>query len=148
MNDFLLKTSIPITLFSKMLTFTDTKKSFMLVGGLLEAMINYNFNVDHSNPQDRKIIYECGKKMKFNTKHKRRKSPTDESVIRLLKSPAIMALGISTKFLKTDPSELCDRINLLLQEKQAGNHSDLFIVEIVAILDKLLKYKCTSKIHL
>ena len=34
---------------------------------------------------------------------------------------------------------------MLLQEKQAGNNSDLINQEIVAIVDKLLEYKCISK---
>ena len=56
------------------------------------------------------------------------------------------ASGLSkTIFLSSDPNELCDRIKLLLQEKQAGNNSDIFNDEIVAIIDKLLEYKCITK---
>ena len=66
-------------------------------------------------------------------------------MIKLLKSPAIMASGISkTIFLPSDPDELCDRLKLLLQEKDGGNNSDLINDEIVAIVDKLLEYKCIS----
>ena len=39
----------------------------------------------------------------------------------------------------------CDRKNLLLQEKQGGNNSDMINDEIIAILDKLLEHKCISK---
>ena len=57
-----------------------------------------------------------------------------------------MASGISkTIFLSSDPDELCDRLKLLLQEKQAGNNSDIINDEIVAIVDKLLEYKCIIK---
>ena len=70
---------------------------------------------------------------------------TDRSLIKLLKSPALMASGFSTIFLPSDPDEICHRLNLLLQEKQAGNNSDIINKEIVAIVDKLLKYKCLSK---
>ena len=74
------------------------------------------------------------------------KNDRDESLIRLLKSPAIMASGISkTIFLSSDPNELCDRIKLLLQEKHAGNISIIINEEIIAIIDKLLEYKCISK---
>ena len=45
----------------------------------------------------------------------------------------------------TDPDELCDRINLILQEKHGGNFSDLFNDEIFAIVDKLLECNCLSK---
>ena len=57
-----------------------------------------------------------------------------------------MASGVSkTIFLSSDPDALCDRLKLLLQEKQAGNNSDIINDEIVAIVDKLLEYKCISK---
>ena len=57
-----------------------------------------------------------------------------------------MAFGISrTKILSSDPNELYDRLRLLLQEKHAGNISNLIDEEIVAIIDKLLEYKCISK---
>ena len=55
-----------------------------------------------------------------------------------------MASGISTLFLPADPNELCDRVKLLLQEKQAGNNCELIIKKIVVIADKLLEYKCIS----
>ena len=58
----------------------------------------------------------------------------------------VTASGVSkTIFLSSDPNELCDRLKLLLQEKQAGNNSDVNNEEIVAIVDKLLEYKCISK---
>ena len=49
-----------------MITFRDTNRSFELDGDLWETMTNYDFNVDHSNPQDRNTIFEFGKEMKFN----------------------------------------------------------------------------------
>ena len=45
--DFLIHGNIPVTLYSNMLTFRDSNKSFKLDGDLLETMTNYNFNVDH-----------------------------------------------------------------------------------------------------
>ena len=56
MNDFLMIGGIPVTLFSNMTTFRDSNKSFKLDGELLESMTNYDFNVDHCNQQDRKLI--------------------------------------------------------------------------------------------
>ena len=38
-----------------------------------------------------------------------------------------------------------NRLKLLLQEKQAGNNSDIINNEVVAIVDVLLKYKCITK---
>ena len=146
MNDFLINEGIPVTLVSNMLIFRDSNKSFKLEGDLLETMTNYDFNVDHSNQQDRKLIYEFVKEMNFNIRQKGNKSNRDKSIIRLLRSPRILASGVSkTIFLSSDPDELCNRLKLLLQEKQAGNNSDIINQEIVAIVDKLLEYKCISK---
>ena len=145
MNDFLTNEGIPVTLVSNMLIFRDSNKSFKLEGDLLETMTNYDFNVDHSNQQDRKLIYELAKEMIFNIREKGNKSDRDKSIIRLLRSPRIMASGVTTIFLSSDPDELCYRLKLLSQEKQAGNNSDIINDEIVAIVDKLFEYKCISK---
>ena len=77
MNDFLINGGIPVTLFSNMIIFRDTNKSFKLFkleGDLFEAITNYDFNVDHSNQQDRKFIYEFAKEMNFNIKEKGKKA--------------------------------------------------------------------------
>ena len=146
MNDFLINEGITVTLVSNMLIFRDSNKSFKLDGDLLETMTNYDFNVDHSNQQDRKLIHEFAKEMNFNIEQKGKKSDRDKSIVRLLRSPAIMASGVSkTIFLSSDPIELCDRLKLLLQEKHAGNNSNIIKEEIVAIVDKLFEYKCLSK---
>ena len=146
MNDFLIHGGIPVTLFSNMITFRDSNKSFKLEGDLLKLITNYKFNADHSSPQDRKLIYEFAKEMNYDTKSTGRPSTRHTSIIKILESPAIMASGVSkTIFLSSDPNELCDRLKLLLQEKHAGNNSDIINNEIVAIVDKLLEYKCISK---
>ena len=145
MNDFLINDGIPVTLFSSMITFRDSNKSFKLDGDLLETMTLYDFNVSHSNPKNQKLIYEFGKEMNFNIRQKGRKSDRDKSMIKLLKSPAIMASRVTTIFLLENPNEWCDRLKLLLQEKQAGIISDVINDEIVAIVDKLLQYKCITK---
>ena len=129
-----------------MLISRDSNKSFKKDGDLSETITNYDFNVSHSSPKDQKLIYEFGKEMNFNIRQKGRKSDRDKSMIKLLKSPAIMASGFSkTIFLPSDPDELCNRIKLLLQEKQAGNKSIIINNEIFAIVDNLLEYKCISK---
>ena len=83
--------------------------------------------------------------MEFDIKNKGRKSPRDRSLVELLESPAIMVSGISTIFLPENPNELCNRLKKLLQEKQAGDNSDINNGEIVAIIDKLLEYRCISQ---
>ena len=146
MNDFLLHRNIPVTLFSNMITFRDSNKCFRLEGDLLKLITNYNFNAEHSSTQDKKLIYDFAKEMNYDTKSTGRPSTRHTSIIKILESPAIMASGISkTIILFSDPNELCDSMKLLLQEKHAGNNSNIFNDEIIAIVDKLLEYKCISK---
>ena len=93
-------------------------------------------------------MYDFAKEMNFDQKAIGKKSTRDKTLIKLLKSPGLMvsASGISkTIFLSSDPDELCDRLKLLLQEKHAGNISNIINEEIVAIVDKLFEYKCISK---
>ena len=146
LNDFLIHGKIPVTIFSNMITFRDTDKTFRLEGDLLKVITNHKFNIDHSNQQDRKIIYQFAKEMNYDIKSTGRPSTRHNSMIRLLGQPAIMASGFSkTIILSSDPNELCDRLKLLLQEKHAGNNSDIINDEIFAIVDKLLEYNCISK---
>ena len=70
MNDFLINEVISVTLFSNMLVFRDSNKSFKLDGDLLERRTNFDFNVSHSNPKYQKLIYEIGKEMKLEIEQK------------------------------------------------------------------------------
>ena len=70
MNDFSMNGGIPVTLFSNMLVFRDSIKSFKLDEDLLETISNYDFNVSLSNPKDQKLDYETGKQMIINIKQK------------------------------------------------------------------------------
>ena len=145
-NDLLIKNTIPITLYNNMLVFRDTGKEFELKRDLLKMITNNNYNVDHASLPDKKLMFDFAKEMHFDQKAVGKKSTRDRTLIKLLKSPAIMASGVSnTIFLSSDPDELCERLKLLLQEKQAGNNSDISIQEIFVIVDKLLGYKCITK---
>ena len=147
-NDLKINNSIPITLHYNLLTFRDTGKEFELKRNLLKMITNKIYNVDLASLQDKKLMYDFAKEMHFDTKAQGNKSTRDRTLIKLLNSPGFMvsASGDSkTIILSCDPDELCDRIKLLLQEKQAGNNSDIIKEEIVAIFDKLLEYKCISK---
>ena len=147
-NDLLMKNKIPITLYGNMITFRDTNKQFELTGNLLELITNKDYNVDHASLADKKLMYDFAKEMHFDMKAAGKKPTRDKTLLKLLKSPGLIvsASGVSkTIFLSSDPDELCDRLKLLLQEKHAGNNSDLINDEIVAIVDKLLEYKCISK---
>ena len=147
-NDLLMKNKIPITFYGNMLTFRDTNKQFELKGDLLEMITNSKYNVDLASLTDKKLMYDFAKEMHFDQKAVGKKSTRDRTLIKLFKSPGLMvsASGVSkTIFLSSDPDELCERLKLLLQEKHAGNNSDIINDEIVATVDKLLEYKCITK---
>ena len=147
-NDLKIHNSIPITLYGNMLTFRDANKQFELTGDLLEMITNKGYNVDHASLADKKLLYDFAKEMNFDLKAVGKKTTRDKTLIKLLKSPGLIvsASGVSkTIFLSSDPDELCDRIKLLVQEKHAGNISDIINEEFVAIIDNLLEYKCISK---
>ena len=147
-NDLKINKTIPITLYGNMLTFRDTNKQFELKGDLLEMITNSKFNVDLASLSDKKLMYDFAKEMHFDPKTSGNESTRDRKLIKSLNSPGLIvsASGVSkTIFLSSDANELCDGLKLLLQEKHAGNNSDLINEEIVAIIDKLLEFKCISK---
>ena len=55
-NDLKINNSIPITLYNNILTFRDTGKEFELKGNLLKMITNKNYNVDHANLSDKKLM--------------------------------------------------------------------------------------------
>ena len=89
------------------------------------------------------IRCEFAKEFHFDVKAQYNKSTRDRRLIKLLKLPAVMASGISTIILSSEPNELCD--TFLLQEKQAGNKSNKIIEEIIPIVDRLLDYNNITK---
>ena len=116
-------------------------------GDLLKMTTNENYKVDLANSSDKKLMYDFAKEMNFDEKGLGNKSNRDRTLIKLIKSPGLMvsASGVSTTiFLPCDPNEFCNRLNLLLQEKQAGSNSHIINQAIVAIYDKLLEYRCIS----
>ena len=146
-NDLLIHNTIPITLHDNLLTFCDSGKVFELEAELLKMMANKNYNIDLASLSAKKFLYDFAKEKNFDIKAQSYKPTRDRTLIKILKSPGLMvsASRISTIFLSSDLNELCDRIKLLLQQKQAGKNSNIFNVEIVAIVDKLLEYNCMSK---
>ena len=94
-NDFLIKNTIPTTLHNNLLTFRDTVRVFELKGDLLKMITNNNYNVDLASLADKKLMYHFAKEMNFDPKAVGKKSTRDRTLIKLLKSPAIMASGNS-----------------------------------------------------
>ena len=144
-NDLKKHKSIPIILYGNMLTFRDTGKELELTADLLEKITNKNYNVDLASLSDKKLMYDFAKELNFDLKAAGKNSTRAKTLIKLLKSPAIMASGVTTIFLSENPDELCNGLKLILKEKQAGNNSDIINQEVVAIVDKLLEYKCISR---
>ena len=108
---------------------------------------NKNFNVDLASLSDKKLMYDFAKQMHFDKKAPGNKSTRDRTLIKLLKSSGLMisSSGISYKiFLSSNPNDLCKRLKLLITENRAGNNSVTINEEIVAIIDKLLEYKCMT----
>ena len=147
-NDLLIHNTIPNTLYINILKFRDTGKEFELKGDLLKMIINNNYNFDLASLAEKKLMYDFAKEMHFDLKAPGKKSTRNITLIKILKSPGLMVSAsgvIKTIFLSSNPDELFDILKLILQEKQAGNNSDIINEEIVAIVDKLLEYKCISK---
>ena len=48
------------------------------------------------------------------------------------------------KIFSPDPNEVCDSINFLVQEKEAGIFSNIINEKILATTDTLLEFKCIS----
>ena len=73
--------------------------------------------------------------MKVINKQKGRKCNREKFMIKTLKSLALMASGLSkTIFLSSDPNELCNRLKLLLPEKQAEKILTLLIKKLLLSL--------------
>ena len=143
-NDLKINKTIPHTLKNNLLTFRDTGKKFELKGDLLKMITIKNYKVNLASLSNKKLRYDFAKEMHFDVRGQGRKSTRDITLIKLLKSLGLRVSGSGvskTIIVSSDPNELCNRIKLLLQQKQAGSNSDLIIQEIFAIVDKLLEYK-------
>ena len=147
-NGLLTHNTLPITLHDNLIFFRDTNKVFELKGDLLKMITNKNYNVDLASLADKKLKYNFAKEKNFDLKAQGNESTRDRNPLKLLESPGLIISGSGvskTKFLSSDPDELCNRLKMLLQEIQASNNSDIIIDEIVAIVDKLLEYKCITR---
>ena len=144
-NDLLKNKTIPVTLYDILLPFRDTDEKFELHGDLSKTINTKNYNVNLAKLSDKNLMFDFAKEMYFDERFQGEKSASVKSLLRLLKSTAIMEGSLkasNTRWLSSDPNELCDRFNLILLEKQAGKNSDIIHEETIAIVEKLLEYKC------
>ena len=110
-NDLKINNSKPITLHNNLLTFRDTNKQFELKGDLLKKITNKNYNVNLASLADKKSLHDFAKEMHFDERRVGNKSTRDQTLIKLLNSPAIMASGVSkTILLSSNPNDICDRL--------------------------------------
>ena len=131
----------------KILTFHDTVREFELKRDHLKLITDKNYNVDVAKMSDKKSMYDFAKEMNFDLKATGNKTTRNRTLVKLLKTPGLMAsaLGVSKILvLSSNLNELSDRRKLFLQEKHAGNNSNENNDEISAIVDKLLEYKYIS----
>ena len=103
---------------------------------------NKKYNVDFAKLSD--SIFDFPKELSFNDKASGIKNTRDKSLIRLLRSAAIMDFWDFTNFSPENSWSFCDTLKILVQVKQAGNNSNTIDREKVAISDKLLEYICIS----
>ena len=139
--DLLINKTRPFTFYNYLLTFLDTDKKFHLQWDLLKLITQKNYKVCIANIKVKRILYEFAKEMYFDEKALGKKSTGGKLLRRLLKSPAVMACVLFTRFSSSNPIELCDRIELLSQKEKAGYNSDIINEENNVISDKLLEYK-------
>ena len=96
LNDLLKKKTIPVTLFNSLLTFRDTDKKFELGRDLPKKKIKKKQNdIDLAKLTDKKVLFTFAKEMSFDERALGNKML--ELNLRLLKSPAFIASGISRK---------------------------------------------------
>ena len=97
-------------------------------------LLKENFNVDYFNSWGQKVLFDFGNQMNFGHLYRSNKSPRVGNFECLVNSPAIIVPDVAEQteapargsrsnltFLSSYLEELRDRINLLLQEKEAGN---------------------------
>ena len=95
-NDLLTHKTIPVTQCKNLLTSRDTGKKFELKGDLLKTITDKNYNVDLASLSYKNFLFDFAEERYFDLKATYNKNSRDRSPIKMLKSPAIMVLGIST----------------------------------------------------
>ena len=98
-NDILINKTIHVALHDNLWIFRDTDKKLEFNVDLLKMITNKNYNVDLAFISDRNLLFEFAEEMYFDEKDLGNKSTWDKTLIRLLRSPAIMAGSLKKKFL-------------------------------------------------
>ena len=89
-SDLLINKTIPVTPHDILLKFPETDEKFELNRERLRMTYNDNYNIDLANSSEKKLMIVFAKELFFVEKGSRKKTTTDNSLLRLLQSPAIM----------------------------------------------------------
>ena len=90
-DGLLIYKTTPVALFDNLSIFRGTNKKFRLKRNLLEKLTKYNFLLDKSNTQDRKLMFEFAKDKTFEENATCIKRKRCKSLKRVLQLPAIVA---------------------------------------------------------
>ena len=77
---------------------------FELIEDLLKMIINNKYKVDVASLSDTKKMFDFAKDLYFDVKVTGKKSTRDRTLRKIVKSPAIMASGISAYFYHLIPT--------------------------------------------
>ena len=124
------------------LVFKNSGKIFNLKGDFLEMITDYEIKTDSP---DLKLLIDIMDGMHFDI-NCRGKCLRDRNLIKnFFNERSILAFRLKTSettfFLSENPNDLCDRLCLIIQEKQAGNDTTRFENDTIAIFDEFLQYK-------
>ena len=137
-NDYEMKRE-KVSFFDDMVVYRDTGVIFMLKSDIFSMITEYVF-IKTDSP-DAKHFISFLDEMHFNIRATG-ESNRDRSLLKnYYFKKCILASGLRTVFLSEKLDGLCDRIKMLLQEKRAGNNSNVIEEEIVVRIDKFLEYK-------
>ena len=131
-----------VRIYDDKLVFRNSGKNSTLRGDFLKMLTDYKF-VKTASP-DAKIFIDImdGRHFDIQAWGKSLRDKTHMNID--FNKRAILASVLKTIFLSDNPNELCDKLKLLLQEKRAGNISNIINKKIGARFDKLLQYKCIA----
>ena len=94
-----------------MLKFRDTGKIFELKGDLLKMITNRNYNVGLASLADKKLLCDFAKEIHSDVGGIGNSSTRHRTLIKKLKSPAIIASGFSNIiYLSSDSEEFCKKL--------------------------------------
>ena len=133
-----------ITIYENEFFFEKSAEVLTLIGVVLEMITDYIFFATDSPVA--KLFIDFMDEIRFEI-HARGKCFRDKNLIKnISEKRTIFASGLKRSekniFLPEIPKELCDRLCLLIQEKQVGNDTNRFDNEVTALFDKILQYKC------